>query len=175
MSYPPGPPTDGDPTPENPSPGPAEQGAPGGQPGGQPGYGPPPYGSPAYGPPGQPGPGEPGYGQAYPPQYGYGPGPAPGTNGKATASLITGISALLLSWCCGLGLVGVVAIVLGVKARNQIRAGGGAQSGDGMALGGIITGSIAMMIGVIGLVFLIVAIATGNADYNVDGYTGGNL
>lgn len=157
MSYPPGPPDDGDPTSDNPTPDP---GGPG-----QPGNGPPPgYEQSPYVQQGQPG-----YGQAYPPQYpqpGY--GQTPTTNGKATASLITGIATMLVSLCCGLGLAGVVAIVLGVKARNEIRSSGGTQGGDGMALGGIITGAIAMVLGLVGLAVIIVAIASGNADYNVD-------
>ena len=155
MSYPPGPPDDGEPTPENPYPtsGPTS----GGQPG-QPGYGQqPPYGQQ-----------QPGYGAPYPPQYGgpAGYGQTPTTNGKATASLITGISTLVLSWCC-LGVFGVVAIVLGVKARNEIRRSGGAQSGEGMALAGIITGAVAVLIGLIVLAIVIIAIASGNAEYNV--------
>jgi hypothetical protein len=122
------------------------------------------YGQPGYGQ--QPGyPQQPGYGQpGYPPQYGY--GAPPSTNGKATAALITGIATLVLSWCCGLGIVGVVAIVLGVRARSEIRASGGQQTGDGIALGGIITGSIAVVFGFASLVFIIVAVAQGNANFS---------
>ena len=160
------------------------QGGSGGQ--GQPSYGygygqqPPGYGQgyppPGYGQYGQPGQsgqpeqyGQYGAGQYGAGQYGqYGPGQAAKTNGKATGSLITGIASLVLSWCCGLGLAGIVAIVLGVKARNEIRASGGTQDGDGMAVAGIITGAIAAVIGLLALIFLVVVIATGNAEYTVD-------
>lgn len=101
----------------------------------------------------------PGYGAGYGP--GYGPSQVPPTNGKATAAIITGISSLLLSWCCGLGVVGVVAIVLGVKARAEIRASGGRQQGDGLALGGIITGAVAVVLGILILVLIALAIAGG--------------
>jgi hypothetical protein len=158
MSYPPGPPDHGDPTPDEHDAAAGDQPAPDEQ---QPGP-PPGYGQPGYG---QPGSGQPGYG-GYPQQYGYGPPPA--TNGKATAALITGISSLVLFWCCGLGIAGVAAIVLGIKARNEISAAGGAQSGDGMALGGIITGAIAVVLGLLALAFVIYTIASGNADYNID-------
>ena len=176
MSYPPGPPNDGDSTPENPEPDSGDQPSPPGQPSppqgpppGQASY--PPPGQPSYPPPGQPGYGDQGYGdqgygQGYPQQYGYPQQPT--TNGKATASLITGIGTLVLSLCCGLGIAGIVAIVLGVKARTEIRNSGGAQGGDGMALGGIITGAVAVLLGVLSLAFIIYAIASGGADYNVD-------
>jgi hypothetical protein len=149
-----------------------------GQPGyGQPGYGQPGYGQPGYGQPypqqgypsqyGQPAYGQPGYGQAYPqpgyPGGGYGYAAKP-TNGKATAALWSGIGLLVLSFCCGLGVLGVVPIVLGVKARGEIRAGGGQQGGEGMALAGIITGSIAVLLGILTIVFIVVAIAHG--DYS---------
>ncbi len=129
------------------------------QPYGQPGYGQQPYGQPGYGQPqyGQPQYGQPAYGQ---PQYGQ---PAR-NNGKAIAALWTGIGSIVLSFCC-LGFAGIVAIVLGVKARSEIRASGGQQEGDGMALAGIITGAIGIVLSV-GLILLVVlAIANGDADF----------
>ena len=90
----------------------------------------------------------------------YGQPPATPTNGKATASLVTGLASLVMSWCCGLGVAGVAAIILGVKARNEIKAGGSVQKGDGMALGGIVTGAIAVVLGVLILVLIIVALAS---------------
>jgi hypothetical protein len=131
---------------------------------GQPGYGQPPYGQPGYGQQyGQP----PYYGQQYPP---YGPpgyaGPqGPPTNTKATAALITGISTLVLSWCCGFGLVGVVAIVLGARARQEVRDSNGQQTGDGLALGGIVTGAVAAVIGLASLVVIVVAILSGSGTF----------
>jgi hypothetical protein len=100
----------------------------------------------------------PGFGPGYGPPYL--PGVTP-TNGKATASLVTGIASLVLSWCCGLGLVGIVAVVLGVKARAEIRDSGGRQQGDGLALGGIITGAIAAVLGLLILVLIVVALVAG--------------
>jgi hypothetical protein len=176
MSYPPGTPDPNDPdgghegrdpwaTPsaDQPAPPPHEQ-PPYGQPPqyGQPAYGQqPPYGQPAYG---QPGYGQPAYGQ---PPYGqgYGYGYPQRSNGKATAALWTGLAAIALSFCCGLGLVGVVPIVLGVKARAEIRASGGVQEGDGMALTGIITGAVAVLLSLAVIVVLVVAIANGSADF----------
>src|SRR3954453_14949963 len=132
---------------------------------GQQGYGQPEYGQPGYGQPtyGQPGYGQQPYGQPGYPQPGYGPygyqGYAPARNGKATAAMWTGIGALVLTFCCGGGILGVVPIVLGVKARKEIRAGGGQQEGDGMALAGIITGSIAIVLRVFLIAVILIAIA----------------
>lgn len=114
------------------------------------------------GPPGPPGMSGPPAGD---PQPGYpGPGPRP-TNTKATAALITGITTLVLSWCCGLGVLGAIAIVLGVKARSEIRDSQGMQEGDGLALAGIITGGIAIVVGVLAIIAIVVAIASGQAAY----------
>ena len=136
MSYPPGPPDNDESVPE------------------QPNYGPPSYGSPP----------QPGYGQPpYSPQYGYGQPPT--TNGKATIALVVGISSLVLSFCC-VGIIGIVAVVLGVKARNEISSSGGRQTGDGMALAGIITGAVAVLISLALVVLIGILIATGNSDFD---------
>ena len=186
MSYPPGPDDSGDspdreggreerdpwatpssdePTsPQQPDPGYGQQPPPyGQQPYGQPQYGPPQYGQPGYGQQqyGQPGYGQPQYGQ---PGYGY----PQRANGKATAALWTGIGSLVLAFCCGLGIVGVLPIVLGVKARSEIRASSGQQEGDGMALAGIITGAVAIVISIAVIVVLVIAIASGDANFSTE-------
>lgn len=138
MSHPPGPPHEGDSNPQDPYPGPAGQ---------QPGYPPPGYGQ------------QPGYGS-----------PGPSTSGKALASLITGISALVLAFCsCGLGgLVGIVAVFLGFSGRGDIKASAGHKSGAGVALGGIITGVLATVIGLAAIAFFVWAISTGNTEFSTD-------
>lgn len=115
-----------------------------------PGAPPPPYAATGTPPPmyaATPGPGFPG-----PPSdlgYGYAAMPYPAravTNPKAVGSLVTGIIAVVLSACCWGGLLGLVAIPLGVVARNEIKRGLGYQQGDGLALAGIITGAIGLAI-----------------------------
>jgi hypothetical protein len=182
MSYPPGTPDPHDPdgdregrdpwaTPSSDQPAPAPPPEPGhGEqpppPYGQPQYGQPPYGQPQYG---QPPYGQPGYG-GQPSPYGYGyPQRA---NGKATAALWTGIGALVLSFCCGLGVMGVLPIVLGVKARSEIRASGGQQEGDGMALAGIITGAVAIVLSLAFIALIVVALVRGDANFNTGSDTG---
>lgn len=170
MSYPPGPPAGPEPSepsgPLPPSDRPAEP--PAGQQGEQPpgpeepqtGYGQPPghYPPPAYGQ--QP------YGGTPP-----GPAAVTPTNQKATAALVTGITTLVLSWCCGLGVVGVVAIVLGTKARAEIRRSGGAESGDGIAVAGIVTGAVAVVIGLVVAVAMVLVIVSGRAAFQDYGTT----
>lgn len=146
---------------------------------GQPGYGQQPYGQgygQGYGQPAndQPAYGQPAYGQQ--PGYGqgglYGYGAPPRTNGKATAALWTGIGSIVLTLCCGLGILGVVPIVLGVKARAEIRATGGQQEGDGMALAGIITGAVAIVLSLLFIAAIVVAIVTGTANFDGSTQTG---
>jgi hypothetical protein len=60
--------------------------------------------------------------------------------------------------CCStlFGLVGIVGIVLGIQARREIAESRGQQTGEGLALTGIITGSIATFIALaLGLVLLL--------------------
>lgn len=88
------------------------------------------------------------------------------TSGKAVAALVVGIVSLVLSICC-LGFAGIVAIFLGLRARREIRESHDRQVGDGLALAGIITGAVAAVVSTVLLVFVIVAIATGNAEFDV--------
>ena len=152
-----------------PEPGPQGYGEPGYAQPGYPGYPPPPYGHPGYPPTGY---GDP-YGQTPYGQYGYpGPGFPRPRNGKAIAALWTGIGALVLTPCCGAGVLGLLPIVLGVKARNEIRASGGQQDGDGMALAGIITGAVAVVLSLAWITVIVVAITQGGAGQTSFGETG---
>lgn len=68
------------------------------------------------------------------------------TNGMAVASLTCG-----LFWVFGVS--SIAALILGYKARSQIRARG--QNGDGLAIAGIVLG----WIGLLGLVVVLILIA----------------
>lgn len=90
--------------------------------------------------------GPPNYGSTPPPSGGYPPqapggySGAPQNNTKATISLILGIVGLL---CCGL-FAGIPALILGLIAKKEIEQSNGMQTGGGLALTGIILGSIAL-------------------------------
>jgi len=60
----------------------------------------------------------------------------PGTNGFAVAALILGIVGLC-------GCIGILGIVFGVIARDQIAITG--ESGQGMAIAGIVLGCISIV------------------------------
>jgi hypothetical protein len=138
----------------------------------------PPYPPPGYGDPyGRQShaqhPGQPPYGQQ-PYGYGYGhagQGFARPRNTKAVAALWTGIGALVLTLCCGAGVLGVVPIVLGVKARSEIRAGGGQEDGDGMAVAGIVTGAVAVVLSIAFIAVIVIALATNGAAGGTFGET----
>lgn len=64
------------------------------------------------------------------------------------AALVCGIVGLIGACFWGLGaVIGIAGVVCGLMARSRIRAAGGARSGEGMALAGIITGAIATVLG----------------------------
>ena len=106
-----------------------------------------PYGQPYGQPDAQP------YAQPGSP-YGAYPTP-PQTNGLAIGSLVVSVASLVV--CCGLS--GVVGAILGHVARRQIRQQPD-QTGAGLALAGIIVGSIATGIFVLVIVFWIIAFAS---------------
>jgi hypothetical protein len=90
--------------------------------------------------------GPPGYGN---PGAGWGGYGQPVRDKGATKALILGIVSLLI---CGL-VFGPAAIGEGTKARNRIRASGGALTGDGLALAGIWLGGIGL-VAALGLIIL---------------------
>lgn len=129
------------------------------------GWSSPPGGSgSAWGPPQPPGSPTPG-GWAQPPASQY----RTSTNGFAVAALvlgIIGIPAVLV--LVGL-LFAVLALIFGLVARSQIAKSGGAQGGGGMAMAGIVLGSIGIVLEVI----IIVVAATTGGSGGSGGYIGG--
>ncbi|GAB7033801.1 DUF4190 domain-containing protein [Streptomyces sp. NPDC021749] len=86
------------------------------------------------------------------PQY-----PPQPTSGKAVASMVTGIASLVIPF---IGIItGPLAVILGTKARNEIRRTG--QKGDGLAIAGLVTGIIGCVGYAIFVILLIIGAATG--------------
>ena len=77
--------------------------------------------------------------------YGAGAHGVPQTSGRATTSLVLGIASVVV--CCLGPLLGIPAIVLGVAARREVQRSEGRMSGDGLALGGIISGVLGSLAG----------------------------
>ncbi|MGN6577309.1 MAG: DUF4190 domain-containing protein [Nocardioides sp.] len=115
------------------------------------------YGGSGYGGPGQP---VPGYGG---PAYG---GP-PRNSSKAVAALVIGIVSPLLGFCCAIiGLVGIVAVVLGRSAQKEIALSMGALTGDGMAKAGVILGIIGSVIGVLMTILNVILLMNGDGTFD---------
>jgi hypothetical protein len=95
-------------------------------------------------------PDNPGYGQPPPSGQTWQPGhPRPTANGLGVAALVIGVISLPFSLVVVGGFFGLVAVVLGFLARG--RAKRGEADNPGVALAGILTGGLAVLIA-IGLV-----------------------
>ncbi len=77
----------------------------------------------------------------------------PQMNGMALASLILGIVSFVMG---ALALTGIPAVICGHIARRQIRENPLTQSGDGMAVGGLVTGYLSILLSVVMVVFFVV-------------------
>lgn len=91
---------------------------------------------------------------------GYGPLPVVPNNGMAIASMVCGISSLVLLFSCFIGiLAGIPAVICGHIALKQIRDYVLPMGGRGMAIAGLVTGYITIGITLAGGIFFGVAIA----------------
>ncbi|MEA4907278.1 MAG: DUF4190 domain-containing protein [Chloroflexi bacterium] len=85
----------------------------------------------------------------------YTPSPGLPTSSNAIISLICGV----LAWLGIFGLGGILAVIFGHIAKNEIRASNGVMGGDGLATAGLVLGYANIAIAVLGfcLFFLILA------------------
>ncbi|MST32241.1 DUF4190 domain-containing protein [Acidimicrobiaceae bacterium USS-CC1] len=102
----------------------------------------------------------------FPPGYSPGPGPTPqppwggppeqqATNGFAIASLACSVAALLPF----VGIVGaILGIVFGFVARSRIRMSG--ERGAGLAMAGIVVGTVMLVVAVVLLAVILGAVTT---------------
>lgn len=74
------------------------------------------------------------------------------------ASMIVGLSGILLSWCFG-PVPGIVALVLGLVALSQIKKSPEKYSGKGMAIAGIVIGAVNIAFYILLMIFWILASA----------------
>jgi hypothetical protein len=78
----------------------------------------------------------------------------PTTNGLAIVSLVFGV----LGWTL-LPFIGmIVAIITGHIALGQVRRSSGAETGEGLAIAGLVLGYLALAVGFIVLVMIVFAI-----------------
>jgi hypothetical protein len=85
-----------------------------------------------------------GTGYGAPPPYGAPGGGSPTRNGTGTAALVLGIIGLVLSLFLIGGLIGIVAVILGVVGRRLAKRGEAAN--PGVALSGLILGIVAILV-----------------------------
>ncbi len=97
----------------------------------------------------------PGAWQPPPPPAVYPRTPGPSQN-LAMASMIVGLSGVLLSWCFG-PVPGIVALVLGLVALSQIKKSPEKYTGKGMAIAGIVIGAVNIAFYILLLIFWILA------------------
>jgi len=88
-------------------------------------------------------------------------GVSPGTdgNGIAVAAMVCGIIALLITWMPFIVVAGfvlaVLAVVFGIKGHRRSRE---TQKGAGPAIAGIVTGLIALLLSIVGIVLSVVLV-----------------
>lgn len=101
----------------------------------------------AQGPPGDP--------SGVPPTYGR----PQQTSPLAIVSLVLGILGLP---CCMFFVLGIAAVVTGLVSRKQIRDSQGRLKGDGMALGGIVLGVVALMFALVYTILRVTGVEESN-------------
>jgi hypothetical protein len=92
-----------------------------------------------------------------PPQFGANPqtvASATRTNGLAIASLVLSLTVFLIG--------PILAIIFGVIARRQIRESKGGETGDGLALAGLIIGIVELAISLVVVIVVVALIANGS-------------
>ncbi len=108
----------------------------------------PPAGPPPP-PPGPPPSGYPSYGYGY--GYGYPPPMISKTNGSAIGALVCGLISMLMPV-----LLSIPAIILGIVGLRAINVSNGVEKGKGMAISGIVLGSLTLL----GTILLIIIATT---------------
>jgi hypothetical protein len=77
-------------------------------------------------------------------------------NGLAVAALVLGILGVVFACCDGIGAIfGILSLIFGIISMKQLKKSSGVEKGQGMALAGIIMGSISIIIGAIFIAYLI--------------------
>ncbi|MFF7178935.1 DUF4190 domain-containing protein [Streptomyces sp. NPDC008121] len=133
-----------------------------------------PGGTAAYGYPAYPAYGSTGYGQTAYGQAPYGAGPYGATgwqqapsNGMGTAALVLGIISVVGICLYGIqGILGILALIFGIIGVKK--AGRGEATNRGMAIAGIVLGSIGILIAAAFLVFFVWAIQQDPSTFEED-------
>jgi hypothetical protein len=85
----------------------------------------------------------------------------PAQQGLAVASLILGIISITFGWICGGPIFGLLAVVLGIGALMQIKKNPQQHTGKPMAVAGLITGGISLLVSLAFIALWIVMMIVG--------------
>lgn len=92
-----------------------------------------------------------------PPPGSYPPPAAPQQNGVAIAAMVTGIVSLVFFWLFFIGIpAGIVGVILGFVGLNKSKQMNGV--GRGMAITGLVTGAIGIVVSVVIIVIAAVTV-----------------
>ena len=80
----------------------------------------------------------------------------------AILSLVFGIAGITFGWICGGLILGLVALILGFVALSQIKNNPSRYGGKPMAIGGMVTGGIVLLIHLALVAFSIIMLAIGS-------------
>lgn len=87
----------------------------------------------------------------------------PAQQGMAVASLIFGLISVTFGWLCGGPIFGLLAVVLGAVALTQIKKNPQQHTGKPIALVGVITGGISLLVNLAIIAFWIMMLIIGAA------------
>ena len=82
----------------------------------------------------------------------------------AVASLIFGLISITFGWICGGPVFGLIAVILGAVALTQIKRNPQQHTGKPIAVAGLITGGISLLINLAIMAFWIVMLIIGAAS-----------
>jgi hypothetical protein len=88
----------------------------------------------------------------------------PAQQGMAVASLIFGLISVTFGWICGGPIFALIAVILGAVALTQIKRNPQQHTGKPIALAGLTTGGIALLINLAIMAFWIVMLIIGAAS-----------
>jgi hypothetical protein len=91
--------------------------------------------------------------------------PTSKTNPLAITSLVLAGVGVVLMVTCFIGWIAwIVGLVLGLVALSQIKGSGDPQAGRGLAVGGVAANGALLALSVLGLIILVVFVATADVD-----------
>jgi hypothetical protein len=91
----------------------------------------------------------------------YSPPPSSGPTSQTSTMALISLIAGIVSWFLLPIIAGIVAIITGHMAKKEIRASGGALTGDGLATGGLILGYVNVGVFALCICAAIALLATG--------------